>query len=650
MQFDPHQDPQEVRQWLFDLADKAPVDEVMVFFFAEELNTGHEPIEGARFWIERTRPWRQALRERGIAVSLNIWQTVLHRDNARRLHPGQDWQTMVGQHGEQAAAVVCPLDPGWRAYYRELLGLFCQEGFRVVWVEDDFRLHNHRPLTWGGCFCPLHVAEFNRRAGLTATREEIVRNCTAPGDPHPWRELWLDMWDDTQRDVVSSWREIVERTGSRLGLMSSRMQSHAAEGRDWAKWWQALAGDNLPIHRPGYWSYSDTLGSSLPDSIAVFQQDRSVEPEGTEVGPEIENFTYGRWHKSFRQTGAQMALGHVLGATSLNVSLYDFMGNRPDDEPERANFLRRWRPVCDWLADRLPMTLRSVGVGIPWSQDMGRRIHTDGSGDWRSLECPHRQWASWLGALGQAFAMGAAPEVNALAGPVLWSFSDEELRDWLSRGVLMDATAAEILIARGLSELIGERAGRWVAQSEVLYSFERSTDPAFSLRVGASMSVNLLPRVWQADLLPGARLASELRGPTHDVVGPGLHLFENPLGGRVAILPWAVQDRVTMTIQRWGQLTKTLDWLSRGRSLGRVEGGPWLVSQFLTDGKLWRGAIWNADADDISEFTLRLPADMPALTSATHITAGGELLPAEVDGPRVRVPRPLQQWELVVVR
>jgi hypothetical protein len=395
MQFSPEEDADRVKLWLLDLVDRAPVDEIMVFFFGEELNTGHPTPEEIGYWIERTRPWRQALKERGVALSLNIWQTVLHRDNARTLRPGQDWQTMVGPHGEQAAAVVCPLDPGWRAYYEELLRRFVQERFRVVWVEDDFRLHNHRPLDWGGCFCPLHVAEFHRRTGLAATREEIVASCTAPGDPHPWRQSWLDMWDDIQRDVISRWRTIAEAGGARLGLMSSSMEAHSAEGRDWAKWWQALAGDKPPTHRPGFWGYADTMGSSLPGSVALLQENRAVEPEGTEIGPEIECFTYGRWHKSLRQTGAQMALAHVLGATNLNISLFDFMGNCPDDDSARAEFLRRWRPVCDYLADEFPPSLRSVGVGIPWSQNMSRCVHAERGGDWEALQVPHRHLGRW---------------------------------------------------------------------------------------------------------------------------------------------------------------------------------------------------------------------------------------------------------------
>jgi hypothetical protein len=308
LQFDPREDPEVVTRWLLDLVARAQVDEVMVFFFGEEYNTGHPTPEEITYWIERTRPWREALKARGVALSLNIWQTLLHRDNARTLQPGQDWQTMVGPGGEQASAVVCPLDPGWRAYYLDLLRELGREGFRVSWVEDDFRLHNHGPLEWGGCFCPLHVAEFSRRTGLSATREEIVANCTAPGEPHPWRGLWMDMWDETQREVISSWRAAVEESGGRLGLMSSRTESHGAEGRDWAKWWQALAGDKPPIHRPGFWGYGDMEGPGLPEAIALFQENRQVETEGTEIGTEIECFTYGRWHKSLRQTGAQMAL------------------------------------------------------------------------------------------------------------------------------------------------------------------------------------------------------------------------------------------------------------------------------------------------------------------------------------------------------
>ncbi|MDP5316155.1 hypothetical protein [Streptomyces poriferorum] len=224
-----------------------------------------------------------------------------------------------------AAAQVCPLDPAWRAYYAETLRRYAAEDVDAVWIEDDIRLHNHRPLDWGGCFCELHLAEFTRRTGIATTLEELVAACTAPGEPHAWRGRWLDCWDATQRELLTSWRDIL---GGRLGLMSSRIDQHAAEGRDWSAWLE-LPG----LHRPHFWAYSDTGGTELPYASIQFDMQRSVQPDAVRILPEIECWPYGQWNKSFRQTAAQMSLAHVLGCDGLAISLYDFLGNHPDDEP-----------------------------------------------------------------------------------------------------------------------------------------------------------------------------------------------------------------------------------------------------------------------------------------------------------------------------
>ena len=652
MQFGPHQDAGTVTRWLLKLVKEAPVDEIMFFFFAEELNDGHDTIERVKKWIEKSRPYRKALADAGIAVSLNPWHSVLHCDRGRSLKPGQNWQTMVGPTGDQCTAVVCPLDENWQRYYDETLRLYAKEGFRVIWVDDDIRYHNHAPLEWGGCFCPLHVAEFNRRARAAATREEIVANCTAPGNVHPWRQIWFDMWEEKHLEMISRWRRIVEEKGCRLGLMSSTMEAHAAEGRRWKNWWKAFGGDKPPVHRPHFWGYNDIEGSWLADFIARLDQNRSIQPQRVESGPEIECFPYGRWNKSFRQIGAQTALAHISGSTNLNISLYDFGGNAPDDEPERADFLRMWRPVCDWLADEFPMGLRSSGVGVPWSENMGRAIRTERGGQWRSLECPSRGWVHWVAPAGYAFSLRPSDMVNALGGPVVWSFSDDELRRWLSQGVLLDGVAADILLQRGMGELIGFKSGRFVTQNDVVYSIEQTIDDSFGLRAGAQMSVNhasYAARLFQGELAEGVKTVSDLRGPTQDVVGHGLVIHENGLGGRVAVVPWDSQKDVEMNIQRAMQLRKTIDYLAGGRCVGRVEGGAWLIGQFLTDGKLWRGVVWNAGPDEIEEFAVYPPAGMGEVKSAVQVNSRGERIDAKLSGNSIRLSRPLYQWEFVVI-
>jgi hypothetical protein len=348
-----------------------------------------------------------------------------------------------------------------------------------------------------------------------------------------------------------------------------------------------------------------------------------------------------------------MAAAHILGSTHLNISLYDFMGNWPSDEPERAEFLRDLRPLCDWLADEFPLSLRTIGVGVPFSEDMARAVHLEEAeaGDWNNLKIHHRGWAGWLGGAGLSFALRPQPGVQALGGAGVWAFSDEQLRSWLAGGVVLDGQATAILLERGFGPLIGIDTGRYVTQDDFPYSFEHCLDPAFGLREGAEITLNW-PRYAEKLFLPHpaeeARVVSDVRGPRQEVLGPALTLFENDRGGRVASFPWLSERDMHMFIQRALQLRKLVAWLDPTRTYGSVEGGPWLIPQFLADADTQRGVIWNQSPDALTEFTVHPPAGFD-FSSAQHVSAGGKFLPATWAGGRVELSQPLHQWEFVVL-
>ena len=203
-----------------------------------------------------------------------------------------------------------------------------------------------------------------------------------------------------------------------------------------------------------------------------------------------------------------------------------------------------------------------------------------------------------------------------------------------------------------------------VGQDEALYSIENCLDDEFAVRAGAQISVNSCDysatsigagarrpgmKMFQGELLGAARIASDLRGPRQNVVGHGLIVFENELGGRVAVVPWSADHWVPMTLYRAVQLTRTLAWLDRGAAHGSVEGGAWLVPQFLTDGELWRGVVWNASPDELEEFVVRRPLGCPQPKSAVHVDGRGRRHKAAVDGEKIRLTRPLYEWEFVVL-
>lgn len=659
MQFGPHQDTQIVSRELEQLCRRAAVDEVMLFMYAEEQCDGHPTLEQVARWLRALRPWKQLSESMGLRVSLNPWTVLGVCDRGRRLKAGQNWQTMVDWKGRAAQLVVCPLDAAWQEYFQSAISLMAAEQYRVIWIEDDYRYHNHEPLDWGGCFCDLHVAEFNRRANTHATREEIVRAILLPGTPHPWRQIWLDLWQNNALDLLAQWRDVARAHGTQLGLMSSGIEAHAIEGRRWSQWWTALAGlatasprqagaDKPPIHRPHFWSYGDTGGkAALAESIAVLDQNRRLEPPGAEVGPEIECFPYYSWNKSYAQTAAQMYLATIFGSTNLNVSLYDFMGNLPSDDPTRAEFLGRLKPALSRLAELFPATLQTSGVGVVWREDASRQIHTAGKAQWMDLNCPTRPWAVVLASLGVGYAMADQPCVNALSGTMAWALDDNEIDSLLSRGLILDGLAAHILDQRGFGPQIGLTDTRRVTQDEITYSMEEFTDADFAMRPGSQASLNVgIQYLVQGNIPGGARIISQVLDADQGPVAHGAVLFENALGGRVAVMPYDVSQQSFWSLQRMAQLRRVLAWLALGKELGRVEGEPWLIPQFLTDGSSFRAVVWNAGFDPVQKVTLHLPSDWPKPAKGLLFSAGGEVTEFPW-ADTLSLPRPLRQWEMV---
>lgn len=58
---------------------------------------------------------------------------------------------------------------------------FAKLGFRVVWVENDFRYHGHRPLNWGGSFEIEILNRFAQKVRRKVTRQREIQLEVATG-------------------------------------------------------------------------------------------------------------------------------------------------------------------------------------------------------------------------------------------------------------------------------------------------------------------------------------------------------------------------------------------------------------------------------------------------------------------------------------
>ena len=224
---------------------EARIDDVAVFANVEELNTGHMTREEQDVYLRLMERVRDLLSGMGVTFSVNHWHSVMHADLGKRMDPSLGFRPMVDVEGNEAALCVCPLCEKWQRHIAGLYARYARLEPSILWVEDDFRLHNHAPLVWGGCFCEEHMRLYSERAGKTLTREEFLRGVLRPGPPHPYRKIWLDVSRETMLCAARAIGQAVRQASAtaKVGLMSSVPQRPRRRGPRLARAaWRAGGG------------------------------------------------------------------------------------------------------------------------------------------------------------------------------------------------------------------------------------------------------------------------------------------------------------------------------------------------------------------------------------------------------------------------
>ncbi|MEE1784504.1 hypothetical protein PUR71_16570 [Streptomyces sp. SP17BM10] len=573
-----------------DFCRESGVAEVVLLLGAEEFHAGHPSGAAEDRMFETARVASEALRAAGLGVSLNPWVTAGHADRGRFDRLG--FTPMVGPTGTVATAQASFACPRFRSWITGHYGRFAELGVRVLWLEDDFRYHNHAPLGWGGGFEPLMLDRLAEVVGQPVTREQVVAAVTAPGDPHPWRGRLRQVWREAQLEVARAVaRAVGERSGGRtqLGLMSSEPGVHSVEGRDWPALFDALAIDGRVSHRPHFARYRDAPGRELSFSVWMLEVQRALRPAYVRSEPEVENWPHTAWSKSDTQTWSELVAAHLAGSDALFLNLHPMQSGRAGRFPRVAELLRRSRPALDLLTS----TGDAVGVALPVRQDAAAHVRTVRGGKLADLAVDPGPAADHLLRYGVPVTAGDAP-VRVLFGQLAWAYDEAELRQMLGGGLLLDGAAARILDERGFGKLLGvtveEVVDRESASAPGPYALERRDD--------VHLSVNGQPAL--ARLRPAADTETwtEILTPDLRRWGPGRCVFTNELGGRVGVLAATAVDLLPYDDDGQLLLHEMIRHLeAETPALPLVTGGPHLIPHFSRTPVGHRLAVANGCAD-----------------------------------------------------
>ncbi|MFF2080129.1 hypothetical protein ACFVXG_35890 [Kitasatospora sp. NPDC058162] len=647
-QLHPTPDAAERTAELAAFCRESGVDEVVLLLGAEELYPGH-PAGGAEDRLYDTATTAVGiLRGAGLEVSLNPWVTAGHADRGRADRLG--FAPMVGPDGTAATAQASLACPRFRSWITAHYARFAELGFRVLWLEDDFRYHNHAPLPWGGGFEPLMLERLAELAGEPVTRERAVAAVTAPGPPHPWRALLQQVWRTAQLEVAGHVAAAVAKASggrSQLGLMSSEPGVHSVEGRDWPALFDALGIDGQASHRPHFARYSDAPGRELSFSVWMLEVQRALRPRHVRSEPEIENWPHTAWSKSDTQTWSELVTAQLAGSDAMFLNLHPMQSGAAGRFPRVAELLRRSRPALDLLAGPAAPT---HGVSLPVRPDAAAHVRTRRGGDLADLAVDPGPAADHLLRYGVPVTAADAP-VRVLFGQLAWAYEDAELRRMLAGGLLLDGTAAHILRARGFGGLLGVTVEEVVEREATCepgpYALERVLTGEGA---GAYLSVNVQPALARLRPAAGAETWTEILTPDHRVWGAGRCVFTNELGGRIAVTAATAVELLPHDDDGQRLLHAAIRYLEGDRpTLPLVTGGPHLIPHLTRTADGWRLAVANGSADPAHP-RVELPGN-PARTDAVLLRplAAPEPVEAAVTGRSVEVTEelPHRGWLLL---
>ena len=476
-----HFEDERIRNVL-DFCLKYGFKNVMLFINAEEYNVGHMTIEEAKPWVATIRKAKKIFNDAGISVSLNPWIMIGHLDRGRTLKPGQDFVTMEDMEGTSLHMVACMLDENWKRYYLEFAEYLIRETEPdTYWIEDDFRLHNHGELVFGGCFCEHHMREYNRRLGTNLSREEFVRRVFRKGKATPERKVWLD----TSREVMRGLAEEVGKRiaslglGTKVALMSSKPESHCMEARDWRGVLEGFAQGGTLINRIHLPCYGEMTGKRYIygfNAISMFV--RALSPAETVIYPELENAYFNTYSKDSRFLQFQVEASMPLLASGMTYDIFDFVGNGAVEALGYGPVLAELTPELQAVMDQKIPFSGARGIAVPVSERACYSIEI-GEGGWQDLYNKEGYFAAFLSAHGINFRYAKDPvpagEAVGLCASNLSYFSDEELEKlFREHFVFLEGGAVLGLAERGLGRLIGAKSAERIPADTNVQSYEEA--------------------------------------------------------------------------------------------------------------------------------------------------------------------------------
>lgn len=569
---------------------KAKVDEIIWITESSGRYEELPRIERIKELIPGLLYAREKTEKAGMVFSINPLTTIGHGEygrDMREVHPEMDF--CMDFTGKVSKACACTLSPYWRQLMKDTFRLYAETKPSHLWIEDDFRYNNHGTIRFG-CYCDLHLEEFAKRTGKSFIREELVSRILKPGKADPLREEWLGFLGDTLSETANmiakevhpvspethvSWMSVNHPVMDICGTDIADMMNACANGRK----------SGIRIHTTYFQEHS------YRDMLVLDEEVKKIIPflpESTIKCTEIETCPHSLYSKSAAGIAAQIEWSNILNITNHTINIFDYIGSPMELIPKYREMMSSRKKDFDSFAEAFDGVAEMKGVAGLVKPMMAAHSAVSKGEDMAEFAVRQDGMLDAIRAFGMPVVFGIDKPVTVVTGQVLRSLAEEELQAMFSRGVLLDGSALECLIDMGYGAIAGvEITGRCEKRSRGVGP-EEMTDPDFGGgRYNYTWSYGMWPE-YTLSLKDGAKMISRIVDPFGEFLFPGFVIYENKLGGRVAVCPYNLGGQGLDNLlnrasgffyseYRKIQIQKIIEWLSRDDVPLVVEADGWIL-------------------------------------------------------------------------
>ena len=488
--------------------------------------TGTPAKKHASLLIEAFRRVKEALADTpSIKLGVLIQSTLGHGWSGPVPLTGEKWQRIVMDDGSISSR-MCPTDAAFRHYVLECVEGIMQVGPAFLLLDDDFGLRK------GECFCPNHLAMFNRETGVERTAQEVV----ALLKEKPADDRDVQIFSRQRGELLVAFareiREVIDRYDS--GIVCTMCTPWGGHGFV-NEVTHALAGKGgVPSARVNNAIYGSNNPIGLLQLTTSTERIVNVFENVPDLIDEADTFPQTYYSENATLFNAHLVNAVLNGLTGAKLWMFEF--ELPRSIGSQARFeeiFKRNHPLYEELFNTVNgiqwLGMKSVlskPKGMLHPFNVSQKLYVP---DWHTSVCGMFALPICYGRVGEE-------GLFALNGDLAEQLSDDDITTLFSQSLLLDSKAVKVLDKRGFAELMGVTTGNnptFFFQSEYM---DGMPAPASLMWDASAAELQCISSETQ---VASWCMVQNMETGSMEKVSPCMTFFHNRLGGRVAALAWS---------------------------------------------------------------------------------------------------------------